>query len=274
MAARLSKRLHIARPIRLLRVRDGRRADGDRLAPAGRADAGERAGRAWRRSSSKRSSRTSSRTSVATTTSSTCCRRSSRRCSSIIRRSGGCRGRIRVERENCCDDLAVSLCGDPYAYARALADLEELRADSSRLVLAATGGSLLHRVRRLIGAPSHAGRGPGWLAGSTAVVLIAGIAAGAVGTNALGSRSSGRSPGGRPHAADDRHARARAGRAVTAGGAVWTGGAVRISADATCRCRWGFASGQRDVGRCGRGSGGERSRGRGGFPCHRIGVDG
>ncbi len=74
--------------------------------------------------------------------------------------------RIRIERENCCDDLAVSLCGDPYAYARALADLEELRADSSRLVLAATGGSLLYRVRRLIGAPSHAGRGPGWLAGS------------------------------------------------------------------------------------------------------------
>ena len=32
--------------------------------------------------------------------------------------------RIRVERENCCDDLAVSLCGDPVAYAAALADLE------------------------------------------------------------------------------------------------------------------------------------------------------
>ena len=40
--------------------------------------------------------------------------------------------RIRIERENCCDDLAVSLCGDPVAYAKALADLEELRADSSR----------------------------------------------------------------------------------------------------------------------------------------------
>ena len=91
--------------------------------------------------------------------------------------------RIRVERENCCDDLAVSLCGDPYAYAKALADLEELRADSSRLVLAATGGSLIYRVRRLIGTPSHAGRGPGWLAGSTAVLLIAGMAAGAVGRN-------------------------------------------------------------------------------------------
>ena len=31
--------------------------------------------------------------------------------------------RIRIEREHCCDDLAVSLCGDPLVYARALADL-------------------------------------------------------------------------------------------------------------------------------------------------------
>jgi beta-lactamase regulating signal transducer with metallopeptidase domain len=31
--------------------------------------------------------------------------------------------RIRAEREHCCDDLAVSLCGDPIAYASALADL-------------------------------------------------------------------------------------------------------------------------------------------------------
>jgi beta-lactamase regulating signal transducer with metallopeptidase domain len=87
---------------------------------------------------------------------------------------------IRIERENCCDDLAVSLCGDPVTYARALADLEELRGGAG-LALAATGGSLLQRVRRLVGAPSHAGRGPGWLAGAVAVLLVAGIAAGAVG---------------------------------------------------------------------------------------------
>ena len=37
-------------------------------------------------------------------------------------------GRIRAERENCCDDLAVSLCGDPVTYASALADLEALPA--------------------------------------------------------------------------------------------------------------------------------------------------
>ena len=88
-------------------------------------------------------------------------------------------GRIRIERENCCDDLAVSLCGDPITYARALAGLEELRSGAG-LALAASGGSLLQRVRRLLGAPTHAGRGPGWLAGTAAVLLIAGIAAGAV----------------------------------------------------------------------------------------------
>jgi beta-lactamase regulating signal transducer with metallopeptidase domain len=94
-------------------------------------------------------------------------------------------GRIRIERENCCDDLAVSLCGDPVAYANALADLESLRSETApthHIALAATGGSLLHRVRRLLGAPSpHSGRGPAWLAGSAALLLIGGIALGADG---------------------------------------------------------------------------------------------
>ena len=38
--------------------------------------------------------------------------------------------RIRAERENCCDDLAVACCGDTLLYARTLA-LEELRAAHS-----------------------------------------------------------------------------------------------------------------------------------------------
>lgn len=88
--------------------------------------------------------------------------------------------RIRVERENCCDDLAVSLCGDPVAYASALADLEALRSGpvpDHHIAMAATGGSLLERVRRLLGAPSsHTGRGPAWLAGIVALLLIGGIA--------------------------------------------------------------------------------------------------
>ena len=82
--------------------------------------------------------------------------------------------RIRAERENCCDDLAVSLCGDPVAYARALADLEELRGVPRQLAMAASGGPLLQRVHRLLLATpaSHDGRGPVWVAGATALLLI------------------------------------------------------------------------------------------------------
>lgn len=93
--------------------------------------------------------------------------------------------RIRAERENCCDDLAVSLCGDAITYAKALADLEELRGAGGQLVMAASGGSLVERVSRLLRAPTHAGRAPGWLAGGAAVVLMSGIAAGAAGTEAF-----------------------------------------------------------------------------------------
>ena len=69
--------------------------------------------------------------------------------------------RIRIERENCCDDLAVSLCGDPCTYARALADLEALRGPARSLAMAANGGSLLQRVRRLLGAPTSRRTRPG-----------------------------------------------------------------------------------------------------------------
>ena len=95
--------------------------------------------------------------------------------------------RIRAERENCCDDLAVTLCGDPVTYAQALADLEGLRNPGRRFVMAADGGSLVRRVRRVLGAPSHAGRAPGWLAGSACVLVLVGIALGAAGTDALPS---------------------------------------------------------------------------------------
>ena len=58
---------------------------------------------------------------------------------------------IRTERENCCDDLAVEVCGDAFLYARALANLEQLRHTGPRLALAATDGGLLSRIARLLG---------------------------------------------------------------------------------------------------------------------------
>lgn len=83
---------------------------------------------------------------------------------------------VRVERENCCDDLAVAVCGDRLVYARALADLEGLRTASPRLAMAADGGpggSLLARVRRLAGVPAPpARRPPAGLAGGLALALV------------------------------------------------------------------------------------------------------
>ena len=51
-------------------------------------------------------------------------------------------GQIRAEREHCCDDVAVQVCGDPVDYASALAELEAWRSRGTTLALAATGGSL------------------------------------------------------------------------------------------------------------------------------------
>jgi HEAT repeat protein len=57
---------------------------------------------------------------------------------------------IRLERENCCDDLAVCACGDVIGYARALAELERIRGAEPKLAVAASGGQLLPRIRRLV----------------------------------------------------------------------------------------------------------------------------
>jgi TonB family protein len=63
--------------------------------------------------------------------------------------------RIRLERELCCDDLAVSVCGDPVCYARALTKLERLRALAPNMVLGSTDGPLLYRIRRITEAGSE-----------------------------------------------------------------------------------------------------------------------
>ena len=59
-------------------------------------------------------------------------------------------GVMRTERENCCDDLVVATQGDPLGYAAALTALERSRGAAREAVLAATGGSLVKRVRRLL----------------------------------------------------------------------------------------------------------------------------
>jgi len=57
---------------------------------------------------------------------------------------------MRNERENCCDDLVVEMSGDAHEYARALAALEENRGSGCEPAVAARGGNLVKRIRRLL----------------------------------------------------------------------------------------------------------------------------
>src|SRR5262249_59544873 len=72
--------------------------------------------------------------------------------------------RIRIEREHCCDDEAVALCGDAVNYARALTLMAEWRT-APPLMMAANRSPLSQRVVRLLG-----------LDGTTAKFRVAGAA--------------------------------------------------------------------------------------------------
>jgi len=86
---------------------------------------------------------------------------------------------VREERELCCDDLAVEICGDRIAYARALATLEALRAAPAQLALAAGGAPLLQRIRRLAGQPRGSAQRPAWpVAGIFVLIIMATLAVG------------------------------------------------------------------------------------------------
>jgi GWxTD domain-containing protein len=60
---------------------------------------------------------------------------------------------IRVERENCCDDVVVDATNNAQVYATALTALEENRSRHAQLAMAATGGTLMKRIRRVLRQP-------------------------------------------------------------------------------------------------------------------------
>lgn len=86
--------------------------------------------------------------------------------------------RLRAEREQACDDIVVGQGTPPLLYARALLTLaEQPGGDRPVLSVAATDGSLQHRVERLVGrskAPQRRGRG------LAAAVLLGLLALGSV----------------------------------------------------------------------------------------------
>ncbi len=85
---------------------------------------------------------------------------------------------VRMERECCCDDDAVAVCGNLLTYVRALSEAEQCRS-ASKLAVAVSGTPLLNRIRRLTEMRTQkSNRIVVGLAGLFAVVLIMATAAG------------------------------------------------------------------------------------------------
>ena len=86
--------------------------------------------------------------------------------------------RMRVEREYCCDDIASSQSKDTLTYVAALSQLEERRGVAPSLAVAAAGGSLLERVRRLcnVSTSRSSARRPGPLGLLVMVALVTAVA--------------------------------------------------------------------------------------------------
>jgi uncharacterized protein (TIGR03435 family) len=80
---------------------------------------------------------------------------------------------MRLEREHCCDDIAVATCGSALEYANALAEMEEIRGRNMEPAMAANGGELLGRIRRLLGQPEPASRSR--MLAVVLALLIAGV---------------------------------------------------------------------------------------------------
>jgi beta-lactamase regulating signal transducer with metallopeptidase domain len=89
--------------------------------------------------------------------------------------------RIRAEREHCCDEIAVAVCGNAVEYARALTRLEELRS-APVFAMAANRGPLKERIVRVLGLKTLGGDGIRGI-GLTASVLC--LAAALFAGNAL-----------------------------------------------------------------------------------------
>ncbi|MBN2583260.1 MAG: M48 family metalloprotease, partial [Planctomycetes bacterium] len=80
--------------------------------------------------------------------------------------------RIRDEREHCCDDLALTVSSNRAAYARALERIARLHRGPA-LALSARGGSLLARIRRILGLRDVERFSPAsWLAAALVLVIV------------------------------------------------------------------------------------------------------
>jgi beta-lactamase regulating signal transducer with metallopeptidase domain len=87
--------------------------------------------------------------------------------------------RTRELREVCCDEIAARSCVDPGIYAEALLQMEEQRAWRLQLAVAlhGRGGTLLRRIRRVMGEKTMEQRSMSGVRIAVAAVVLVGLAA-------------------------------------------------------------------------------------------------
>ncbi len=95
--------------------------------------------------------------------------------------------RIRVEREMCCDELAVAVTGRRREYAEALELVARQKCSGPRPAFAAGIGddqmALLERVRNVLGLVGAQRASRAWLAGLVSLVVLAGAALASLSTD-------------------------------------------------------------------------------------------
>ncbi|MCE5187524.1 MAG: M48 family metalloprotease [Planctomycetaceae bacterium] len=79
---------------------------------------------------------------------------------------------IRIERENCCDDIAVELTQNKTEYAKALFSMEQIRVGHAALAMSSSGGSLSDRIRRLIAKSECSTARADWMSAVLTIVLV------------------------------------------------------------------------------------------------------
>ena len=67
---------------------------------------------------------------------------------------------VRTERENCCDDLAIQLCGNSLTYAKALVSLQEINQSQGSIPafamsLSGRKNQMINRVKRILNQPQN-----------------------------------------------------------------------------------------------------------------------
>lgn len=91
---------------------------------------------------------------------------------------------IRVERENICDDIAITLTGNTMEFAKALTNIQEINLTAPSLATGLSGKNknrLLNRIRRIAGKPRlHSNFAEGFIASIILLISLIGLSAAAM----------------------------------------------------------------------------------------------